>query len=156
MIRHQFDIDAVEEAIAALDANWLDKAKKRTAKFIAQKAYKEASSIWSTVKPVYMRLQHDKCIFCEQRLEGGAYGPVTWDVEHFRPKSNVGIWPDPTRHSDLIYANIGTASASGYYWLAYELWNYAASCKVCNSIFKLNWFPIAAVGFHAELSRLGA
>ncbi|WP_144579262.1 hypothetical protein [Agrobacterium sp. DE0009] len=145
MIRHQFDIAAVEEAVAELDANWLNKARKRTAKFIAQKAYEEASSIWSTVKPVYMRLQHDKCVFCEQRLEGGAYGPVTWDLEHFRPKSNVDIWPDPTRHSDLIYTNIGTASANGYYWLAYELRNYAASCKVCNSIFKLNWFPIAAV-----------
>lgn len=31
----------------------------------------------------------------------------------------------------------------GYYWLAYDIRNYAASCKVCNTTFKLNFFPVA-------------
>lgn len=133
----------VDKAIAALDKNWLKKAGTRTKALQKLGRYEESSSIWSTVKPVFMKLQHEKCVFCEQRLEGGVYGPVAWDLEHFRPKSNVAAWPDPTRHPDLTYTNLGTASDVGYYWLAYNLRNYAASCKVCNTIFKLNWFPIA-------------
>lgn len=143
MIRYEFDNAAVEKAIDALDKNWMRKAGTRTAKFIAAAKYEEASSIWSTVKPVYMQLQHEKCVFCEQRLEGGVYGPVAWDLEHFRPKSNVAAWPDPVRHPDITYAGLGAGSDAGYYWLAYELTNYAASCKVCNTIFKLNWFPVS-------------
>lgn len=143
MIRHQFDIDDVEKAVASLDQNWLRKAKERTARILSLGRYEEATAIWSKVKPVYMKLQHDKCVFCEQRLEGGVYGPVTWDLEHFRPKSAVAAWPDATRRPELVYQNLGTASDVGYYWLAYDLENYAASCKVCNTIFKLNWFPIA-------------
>ncbi|RWB97252.1 MAG: hypothetical protein EOQ56_22945 [Mesorhizobium sp.] len=143
MIRYSYDSAEIETAITALDKKWLQKAKDRTAKFMALGRYEEASAIWSTVKPVFIKLQHDKCIFCEQRLEGGAYGPVVWDLEHFRPKSTVAAWPDATRHPGLDYANLGTGSNAGYYWLAYELRNYAASCKVCNTIFKLNWFPVA-------------
>lgn len=143
MIRYPFDRTRVEAAISALDKKWLQKAKTRGTKLKNLGRYEETSAIWSIVKPVFMKLQHDKCIFCEQRLEGGAYGPVAWDLEHFRPKSNVAVWPDAKRHPDLAYPDLGPASEAGYYWLAYELSNYAASCKVCNTIFKLNWFPVA-------------
>lgn len=159
MIRYPFDIAKVEAAITALDEKWLQKARQRTTKLVAQGRYEETSAIWSKVKPVFMKLQHDKCIFCEQRLEGGPYGPVVWDLEHFRPKSNVAAWPNATRHPDIVYNDLGSESKTGYFWLAYDLRNYAASCKVCNTIFKLNWFPVAnarATAANTDLSAEGA
>lgn len=145
MIRYPFDQATLESEIEALDAKWLTKAAERTRRFLRDGRYDEASAIWSVVKPVFIRLQHDKCAFCERRFEGAPYGPVEWDLEHFRPKSNVAAWPDPRRHAGLGYGkSLGDGWPTGYYWLAYELRNYAASCKVCNTRFKLNYFPIEA------------
>lgn len=145
MIRHAYDSDAVQAAVGAIDARWIKKARTRVSKLLAKGRYEEASSIWSVVKPVYMRLQHYKCVFCERQFEDAQFGPIEWDLEHFRPKSNVAVWPDPVRHPGLNYgADLGAAAPEGYYWLAYTLENYAASCKVCNTIFKLNYFPVAA------------
>jgi len=143
MIRYPYDRAQVEQAITQIDRNWLQHAVDRTDRLKALGRYQEASSIWSRVKPVFMQLQNNKCIFCEQRFEGGPYGPISWDLEHFRPKSSVAVWPDPGRHPHLNYDGLGPVSETGYYWLAYELWNYAASCKVCNTIFKLNYFPVS-------------
>ena len=143
MIRYPWNDQAVDEAINQIDRNWPEKAAQRTDALITLGRYEEASSIWSTVKPIYMKLQHNKCIYCERQMEGGVYGPIEWDLEHFRPKSNVEPWPNAKRHPGVAYpVQFGTASPTGYYWLAYELGNYAASCKVCNTIFKLNFFPI--------------
>jgi len=145
MIRYPYDDDAVEKATAELDKKWRQKATMRTSRFARLGRYEESTAIWSKVKPIFMKLQHNKCVFCEQALEGGLYGPVTWDLEHFRPKSNVAAWPDPDKHPEITYhEHLGLGSDVGYYWLAYELRNYAASCKICNSIFKLNFFPIGA------------
>lgn len=145
VIRYPYDAAAVAQAIDAIDANWRRKAGERTDKLIALGRYEESSSIWSVVKPVFMKLQHDKCIFCELQFEGGQFGPVSWDLEHFRPKSNVAAWPDAGRHPHLSYDRaLGDGSAIGYHWLAYELRNYAASCKVCNTSFKSNYFPVTA------------
>lgn len=130
--------------IAALDANWIQKAATRTAALTAAGRFNETSSIWSTVKEVFMRLQLDKCAFCERQFENPDYGRIEFDLEHFRPKSAVDAWPDAKLHPTLSYAfPTGIAGAGGYYWLAYELSNYAASCKVCNSTFKSSYFPIA-------------
>ncbi|RYZ86423.1 MAG: hypothetical protein EOP06_14505 [Proteobacteria bacterium] len=142
MIRYPWNDEAVEQAISLIDQNWLGKAAERTDALIRLGRYEEKSSIWSKVKPVYMKLQQNKCIYCEQQMEGGTYGPIEWDLEHFRPKSNVEPWPNTTRHPEVTYdIPLGDASLAGYYWLAYDLHNYAASCKVCNTIFKLNFFP---------------
>jgi hypothetical protein len=144
MIRYAYDPQDVADKIAAIDATWVAKAAQRTHTLIARQRYDEASSIWSAVKPVFMVLQKSKCIFCERQFESPAYGKIEFDLEHFRPKSNVSVWPDPSRHAHLTYAaTLGPATPSGYYWLAYELLNYAASCKVCNTTFKLNYFPVA-------------
>ncbi|WP_338846684.1 hypothetical protein V8J88_23350 [Massilia sp. W12] len=144
MIRYPFDEQQVRTEIAAIDPNWAQKAAERTRKFLELGRYDEASSIWSTVKPVYMRLQHYKCIYCERQFEDEEVGTIEHDLEHFRPKGAVDVWPDPQRHTFHYDFPTGSASAAGYYWLAYDLLNYCAACKVCNSIYKLNWFPIAA------------
>ncbi len=97
--------------------------------------------LWSDIKGIYIGLQYSKCVFCEQPLEG----PITQDVEHFRPKAAVSRWTPP---QDLINAGLvviqpkNGSEEPGYQFLAYHPLNYAAACKNCNSIFKRNLFPI--------------
>lgn len=145
MIRYEVQPATIHAEIAAIDPRWKAKADARTQKFVKSAAYSEKSSLWSTVKPVYMRAQWNKCIFCERQFENERYGKIEFDVEHFRPKSSVEAWPSATVHPALSYPfATGAASANGYYWLAYDVENYAASCKACNSALKSNYFPIAS------------
>jgi hypothetical protein len=123
---------------------WLERAGLRTATLVQQGRYEERSSIWSEVKDVFMRLQHYKCIFCERKLETRKFGRIEFDLEHFRPKSSVAVWPDGARSVSVYDYSTGSASPDGYYWLAYEIDNYAAACKACNTNLKLNFFPIAS------------
>jgi hypothetical protein len=144
MIRYEVDRAEIEARVTALDANWLDRARNRTEGFIDLGRFEEASSIWSTVKPVFMILQQNKCVFCERQFESVDYGKIEFDLEHFRPKSSIEPWPHPKRHAFAYDFPTGGAQDIGYYWLAYDLENYAASCKVCNSNLKANYFPVAA------------
>lgn len=144
MIRYSSTWAEMEAAIGAIDAKWLSKAAKRTDKFRALGGFKEKSSIWSDIKPVLIDIQRDKCAYCERKFEGVMYGKIEYDVEHFRPKNSVPVWPDGIRHPSLSYSfETGEEFQTGYWWLAYDIKNYAAACKVCNTIFKLNFFPIA-------------
>jgi hypothetical protein len=144
VIRYEIDPPNIHVEIAAIDPKWKTKADARTKKFVNAAGYSEKSSLWSIVKPVYMRAQWYKCIFCERQFENERYGKIEFDVEHFRPKSSIEAWPSATAHPSLSYPfATGAASANGYYWLAYDVENYAASCKACNSALKANYFPIA-------------
>lgn len=143
MIRYPAQQADIESAVAAIDPKWMKKASTRTARLVKSGCYNEASSIWSTVKPVYMALQSNKCLFCERQFESEKYGKIEFDLEHFRPKSSVKPWPVPGSALTYPYAT-GDESANGYYWLAYSLTNYAASCKACNTSLKSNYFPVAA------------
>jgi hypothetical protein len=142
MIAYNYDVSNIRAAVAAYEAGWLAKAEERTLRLIAQEEFEETSSIWSDIKPVFMELQHQKCIFCERQFETKEYGRIEHDLEHFRPKSSVKSWPPadwPTTHLPPL----GEPSPKGYYWLAYNLMNYATACKVCNSPLKSDFFPIA-------------
>lgn len=77
------------------------------------------------VKQVLGAAQHDKCCFCESKLEHAQFG----DVEHFRPKAR-------TQQSS------GTLPMTGYYWLAYAWPNLYLSCVVCNQRHKRGLFPL--------------
>lgn len=144
MIRYNVEPETIHADIAAIDPRWKSKTDARTQKVLRAAAYSEKSSLWSTAKPVYMRAQWFKCVFCERQFENEQYGKIEFDLEHFRPKSSVEAWPSVTIHTALSYPfATGAASASGYYWLAYDVENYAASCKTCNSALKSNYFPIA-------------
>jgi hypothetical protein len=140
MIRYPITLTEIEQKIDAKIPNWRSRAKRRTNAFITKGKYEESSSIWSEVKPVYMAFQHNKCLYCEQQLEGGQLGAIAHDLEHYRPKGNVRAWPT---EAERYLFTTGDAS-DGYYRLAYHLGNYAASCKICNSLLKLDFFPIAA------------
>ena len=96
MIRYPANLDQLRENITAVDRSWLAKAEKRTAAFIEKGRYSEKSSIWGVVKPVFMLMQQNKCVFCE-RWFGNEYSRIELDLEHFRPKSSVAAWPHPDR-----------------------------------------------------------
>lgn len=117
--------------------NWLKKADKIRQTFEKSGCYVEHSEFYGSLKPILMRLQYSKCIYCERRLEGPEVGKIEWDLEHFRPKRRV----DPWFSDDFPYPT-GGGSSIGYYQLAYHPLNFLAACKPCNSILKKCYFPI--------------
>jgi len=142
---------AVKKKYKPNDTDWLTEAATRTTAYRGKKSYSEPPKpIWSDIKRIYMKLQFNKCAYCEQKLEGGPRGPIAHDVEHFRPKNAVVIWPTTKQLRQPSYAFIASdqlvmgAACDGYYLLPYHVFNYATACKVCNSILKRNYFPIAA------------
>jgi hypothetical protein len=158
MIRYREALNNVEEAVEAVAPGWLTRAEKRAKIFEQLGSYSEKNGdqvltpFWGEAKPVFMARQYNKCIYCESLLEGGTYGPIQWDLEHFRPKGRVRKWPGPSEEVDtpLIYDfPTGGDLPNGYFRLAYCLRNYAASCKSCNSCLKSDYFPIAGNRIHA-------
>lgn len=134
---------ALEALVDAEDAGWRTRADIRRNAFIAAGKFEEEASIWSDVKTVFMDLQYRKCVFCERVLGGKKTGKSEHDVEHFRPKGRVLAWPTKGRMPSVPYTfNTGLPSGTGYYWLAYDIENYACACKSCNSDRKRDYFPI--------------
>lgn len=142
MIRYPVTLDDIIRAVDDQARSWRDRAALRSETIQAAGMYQEASSIWSEVKPVYMKLQRNKCIYCETKLEGGYSGHIQHDLEHFRPKGPVEVWPPAGSGLNYDFAT-GNAFPEGYYLLAYHLGNYAAACKICNTMLKRSYFPIA-------------
>lgn len=145
MIRYPITKTQLEKRIENEDDTWLQRAKDRTDEFRAKGFYEESSSIWSEVKPVYMRLQGmGKCAYCEREMERVEKGKVEQDVEHFRPKGNVKAWKAPKKLTDDgIAITAAPTAGKGYHLLPYHPLNYAAACKPCNSTLKKDCFPIS-------------
>lgn len=145
MIGYAITKDALEELVESEAPGWLKKAAERTAQFKTDGYYSEKKGIWSAVKPVYMRLQGEsKCAYCERKLESENYGKGEQDVEHFRPKKNVRPWKLPKSLEKLgVTLTPPDPADGGYHLLAYQLFNYCAACKPCNSALKSDCFPIA-------------
>lgn len=145
MIRYSISRAQLQKLIEEEKPGWLDRAKQKTKDFKAAGAYSETSSIWSEVKPVYMRLQgQSKCIYCERKLESETLGKGEQDVEHFRPKGSVRAWKGSTGLSKAgVVITPPPKAAPGYHLLPYDIFNYSASCKPCNSALKSDCFPVA-------------
>ncbi len=145
MIGYRVTKAELETLINAEVPDWLTRAAAKTAEFRVKGFYEEASSIWSEVKVVYMRLQgNSKCAYCERKLESIDLGKIEQDVEHFRPKSNVRAWPAPKPLTDAgIVFTAAPPPGKGYYLLPYHPFNYSAACKPCNTSLKKDCFPIA-------------
>jgi hypothetical protein len=151
MIRYPWKEAEIENLVDANVPNWRRNAARRTRRLIVKGFYEEKTTIWSDIKSIYTEKQHNKCIYCEQQLEPNS--SIAWDLEHFRPKGRINKWiPSETlaeleenAKSGLDYdkVSLGEEHDTGYYRLAYHLWNYAVSCKKCNSSFKGDFFPIA-------------
>lgn len=141
-------------------ATWFADAAKRTATFAAAGYYDEklefesegkkvkASPIWSKIKPVFMRIQHEKCAYCERQLSSEEWGRGEHDLEHFRPKSKARPWKASTalqREGVVITPPSAGKHDPGYHLLSHHPLNYCAACKTCNSGLKSDYFPIAGV-----------
>jgi hypothetical protein len=160
MVGYPIDPQRLIDLINAEKPSWIGRAKTRTDQYAEAHDYTGGSEFWGEIKNVYIRLQHEKCAYCETKLQGAAYASKVHEVEHFRPKQSVKAWPD----TGLTYlANfqppcaMGAASATGYYRLAYHPFNYAIACTRCNSTLKSNYFPVRGPRrVHAEHPQLTA
>jgi len=145
MIRYPVDRQKLLNLIQAKKASWLSDAQARTAAYAQSKDYTGGAEFWGDIKQVYIDLQHEKCAYCETKLQGRILASKVHEVEHFRPKSSIKAWPDRKRKYWKDFpAHILTSGAhpKGYYLLAYHPYNYAIACTRCNSTLKSNYFPV--------------
>jgi len=70
---------------------------------------------WGLLKKWLANASGHKCWYCEAKSTRAPF-----DADHFRPK--LGITVD----------GVKLAGHDGYYWLAYEWWNFRLSCQRCN------------------------
>lgn len=70
---------------------------------------------WSLLKGWLANHSHGKCWYCEAKIERAPF-----DVDHFRPKLGVKV------------DGVKLPGDSGYFWMAYEWWNFRLSCQRCN------------------------
>ena len=141
MIRYAVSLDALKDQITALKPTWFTRAKAVLDGLSDEPKSSDFDGLWSEIKDLYIDLQHSKCVFCEQPLEGR----ITQDVEHFRPKAAVDRYhaPQDLLDAGLVIKQPDDEDELGYRFLAYHPLNYAAACKNCNTIFKGNLFPVA-------------
>lgn len=147
MIRYVISPAELEKRVNTTVNNWLARAKVFTEKAKKAKKAVEGVGIWSEIKPLFLAIQGNKCIYCERMLPSSELGLVEHDVEHYRPKNRVTEWPAAKDLKALGVAAYpfptGMAAPTGYFSLAFALSNYAAACKTCNSALKADRFPIA-------------
>lgn len=143
MIRYHLKEEELKNAIIEHNSTWLKRAEAKTDGFRDAQGYIKHNPIWGDIKAVFIKIQNNKCGYCERSLEGRR----EQDIEHFRPKKYVGEWPTPEIKEDrgIDYAfPTGGELKEGYYLLAYNFLNYLTACATCNRDYKLNFFPIAA------------
>lgn len=141
MIRCAVTKAKLDADITATNATWFADAAAVLAGLPAVPASTDFTSLWTKIKQLYIDLQNSKCCFCEKPLEG----KIEQDVEHFRPKTVVKPWRVPaklTAEGITVKQPADGSAEDGYSQLAYQPFNYAMSCKTCNSTLKKNLFPI--------------
>lgn len=77
--------------------------------------YIKKNGSWGLLKKWLANASGHKCWYCEAKSTRAPF-----DVDHFRPK--LGITVD----------GLKLVGHTGYYWLAYEWWNFRLSCQRCN------------------------
>lgn len=104
-----------------LPARWPKICTNRTARVDAlatqdlRSEYIKKNGSWGLLKNWLARASGGKCWYCEAKSTRAPF-----DVDHFRPK--LGITVD----------GVKLTGHNGYYWLAYEWWNFRLSCQRCN------------------------
>jgi len=136
------DLAHMESLINAHNATWLTRAGQRTDEYRTAGEVTHDSHIWSEIKEVFMKLQGNKCAFCESELEGKTSGKGVHDVEHFRPKNRITKWQSTPEFNSLNIAITDPAVSAGYHLLTYNLFNYSMACGPCNQTLKRDRFPI--------------
>lgn len=141
MIRFEVTKAQLDADITATNGKWFADSAAVLASLPSPPKSSDFKPLWSKIKQLYIDLQKSKCCFCEKPLEG----KIEQDVEHFRPKAEIKPWKVPAK---LAAEGVSTkqpadgSSEDGYAQLAYQPFNYAMSCKTCNSTLKKNLFPI--------------
>lgn len=148
MIRYAISLAELEDRVDLQAGGWREEAEKRKKVHTENEGYSEPPKPnWGDVKPVFTELQHGKCAYCESKPGKNKEIKIQWDLEHYRPKGAVKAWPSASmkkKEARLNYAfGTGDEQAKGYFLLAYDLRNYAAGCKPCNSTLKRDYFPVA-------------
>lgn len=155
MIRYPVSPAALRRRIDALDPDWRARAETHTDRLELLGRFEEApnNTSWSRIKRAFVEIQHNKCAWCERKLEDAEHGLIEHDVDHFRPKNAVRAWPPP-RHPTTYPFPTGAPLPGGYYLLSYQYENYLTSCKTCNTILKNDGFPIAGARRHPPSRRV--
>lgn len=153
MIHTEITDQALLEAIEKKKPGWALAAERKRDEALAVGKVGEGDGIWSQIKEVFVLLQAFKCAYCEFPLpqvatDSAEKMAVDCDIEHFRPKNRVTPWPtsEVVKNRpgiDSYRTGVFAGSPEGYVRLAFEPLNYIISCKVCNSSFKADRFPIA-------------
>ena len=152
MIRFPITAPELRHRITSHDPTWYQRAIDIQRLLPANPTSKQFISLWTDIKPVFVQLQGSKCIYCETPLEGA----ISNDIEHFRPKTKVSEWKVPRWLANAgvqVTPPTSLRGDPGYRDLAYCPWNYGASCKVCNSVLKKNYFPISGIRQYCQLDR---
>jgi hypothetical protein len=156
MIRIEVADSDLVAAIEGKKKGWIKAAETKLK--AARKAGKvgDKDGIWSEIKEVFILLQEFKCIYCESpmpKVESTSADKVAvvYDVEHYRPKNRVTPWLTAEviarRPAVQAYqAAVASGAPAGYLRLAFDPFNYVVSCKVCNSSYKADRFPIHVDG----------
>ncbi|NVK52514.1 MAG: hypothetical protein HWD85_06230 [Flavobacteriaceae bacterium] len=139
---NKIDLHYIEKLINQHKSTWLNKAAERTAKYKIAGKVTDNSHIWSEIKEVFMKIQGNKCAFCEGELEGKTSGKGVHDVEHFRPKNRITKWQSSPEFNALGIAITEPTVSKGYHLLTYNLLNYSIACGPCNQAIKKDRFPI--------------
>lgn len=154
MIRYPIDFDELERAVDTSRPTWRARAAATIERMWASRPrqFDDSGPSWSEIKTLYIERQSHKCAYCERTLEGEDYGAIEHDIEHYRPKQAVRAWaPD-----DAYAFELADGNPRGYCMLAYELRNYCAACKTCNSTLKGTCFPIAGRQGRADARDIAA
>lgn len=165
MIRYSISDADLQDRIEAAKPGWSAAAQARTRRLLAAGEYidgweeGEHRIAWGDVKRVFRELQGNKCGYCERPLAAGGdktpeIGASEHDIEHYRPKAEVTVWGS-RKHAaapqfGFKWVNV---ARGGYYWLAFDRWNYCTACKVCNTELKGSRFPIQGTPGTHGLSR---
>jgi hypothetical protein len=143
VIGYEIDLAQIEGLVDQEKNTWRGRAARVADESKAAGKLTNDSGFWSEIKGVFIKLQRHKCMYCERKI---GHGKVEWDVEHFRPKDQINAWPAKHHLQEQPYLascqdKFG-GDSGGYFLLAYNLANYGASCKYCNSTLKWVYFPI--------------
>ena len=136
MIHVPIDPTELARRVEAAKPGWPARAQERAEQNSVAGGHVSTDNIWSEIKAVFVAYQRGKCAYCERQL--GEDG-IDWDVEHYRPKGRIKGWRSPSG----IVKDAGGADPKGYYLLAFDITNYMASCKPCNTRNKAAYFPTA-------------
>jgi hypothetical protein len=155
MIRIKVTSAELLAAIKKKSPKWLENAAEKKITALKAGRVEGRKGLWGEVKEVFYQLQEAKCVYCESplpRVDPASVEKVAvdFDIDHYRPKNRVTPWPTPKalrrRPSVAEYRNsVAVGAPAGYVRLAFDPLNYVAACKVCNSSYKGDCFPIAGL-----------